>query len=78
MEEGIFWIKNVLEILKEQFPDEKNVPNVTLPVSDNDRMILAFSFFHKDKWIGFAITKRDMGLSPEELVEEVRMDLNIN
>jgi hypothetical protein len=76
MNEGLVWIKSVLEVLQSQFPDD--IPIVALP-SDKDKVsILAFSFKNKGEWYGFGVTEKDFSeLSPNDLVEQVKKDLKL-
>lgn len=75
---GVFWVRDVLELLEEKFSDSKGKPNVTLPVENKEDIDLVFSFEYNDDWYGFGISEKDFDLTPEDLVNEVMKDLSIS
>ena len=79
MKETIVWVSSVLEEIKNQITQINSNPSITLPLEENSQdCFLVVNFRIGKKWFGFGITENDLKLNPEELVSQVKSDLELD
>jgi len=78
MKDTMIWLVDVLKEINKQFPQANAKPNITLPNDETAKdCFLIVSFMISGAWYAFGIVEDDRLLTPEELISQVKKDLEI-
>ena len=77
-QDGVNWIKGLLQEIDKTFPPKKNArANITVGSAGDLEGLLVFSFLTDKGWISFGLVDDDLTKTPQKLIEEVKKDLDL-